>query len=64
MIGKTNQFTTLKDINFLIAANASQDLIDLHPEDNELVLDAIRKDVRFLQKHNLMDYSLLLSVET
>ena len=62
--GDTNPKTTLKDINFLMASKASESFVQLQKYDKEKVLEAIRKDVRFLRNQRLMDYSLLLGIET
>ena len=62
--GMTEPSTTLKDINFLLAS-ATPGFINLGGEDKrKATLLAIKKDVDFLSNLGLMDYSLLLAVET
>ena len=60
---KISSSTTLKDINFLIAIKKNPKLIKLSEVDRNRLVTAMRKDVEFLRRHGLMDYSLLLAIE-
>ena len=62
--GAPKNSTTLKDTNFLMARKAVPDLTTLLREDKSKVVKAINSDVQFLQSHGLMDYSLLLGIES
>ena len=62
--GKTTPSTTLKDVNFLMAAEATPGFIDLGEKKRKHLLSVVKKDSEFLSSHGLMDYSLLLAVET
>ena len=62
--GAPKNSTTLKDSNFLMARKAIPDLTTLLGRDKSRVVKAIRSDVQFLQEHGLMDYSLLLGIES
>ena len=61
--GKTIKTTTLKDINFLMAAKVNKNFTDFGPYCNRLV-KALRKDVEYLRSQGLMDYSMLLGIES
>ena len=70
--GPTKPSTTLKDLNFIRAKQASQTKCLLYDDGEFLQLprrlkyklrSAIRKDVSFLSAQGLMDYSLFLAVE-
>ena len=39
-------------------------LLDLTDENNEQLSTIIENDSKFLRDHNIMDYSLLLSIES
>ena len=54
----------MKDLN-LIEINKAYDkqLIDLSEKKQKELLRVILKDSQFLAKHNLIDYSLLLTLE-
>ena len=54
--------TTLKDMNFLIAAQ-TPGFINLGETRRKHLLDVVKKDVDFLSSRGFMDYSLLLAVE-
>ena len=54
--------TTLKDMNFLIAAQ-TPGFINLGEARRKHLLDVVKKDVDFLSSRGFMDYSLLLAVE-
>ena len=41
-----------------------KNIVDLREKDLTEVLRVVEKDSRFLARHNIMDYSLLLVVET
>ena len=60
--GITTKSTTLKDINFLMAANVNKHFTDLG-DNKRRILTALRKDIEFLRVSKLMDYSLLLGIE-
>ena len=62
--GKITQKTTLKDVNFLLAKKVNPLLVNLRTEDRDTLMNALHADVRFLQGQKLMDYSLLLGIET
>ena len=62
--GKVKKTTTLKDKNFLKAKKVNPKLTNFKPDDRELLRTVIKKDLEFLKKNNLMDYSLLLAVES
>ena len=61
--GKTTNTTTLKDINFRMASKVNKDLTKFEENDRKKLLEAMRKDVEFLRRNGLMDYSLLLAIE-
>ena len=61
--GKTKNSTTLKDINFLMAAQANKNFTKTYEVDRKKLIQAMEKDVEFLRSHGLMDYSLLLGIE-
>ena len=63
-MGLTTNSTTLKDINFLMTKKANKDFPCFTTNTKQKLIDAMLKDVQFLCAHNLMDYSLLLGVET
>ena len=62
--GKTKPSTTLKDINFIMAAKSNPNLTSFTPRDQKKLRATVSKDVAFLQSEGLMDYSLLLAIET
>ena len=47
-----------------MAAEASPGFIDLGERKRKHLLSVVKKDSEFLASHGLMDYSLLLAVET
>ena len=61
--GKLKNTTTRKDVCFLKTKKAHPKLMKIDPDDKERILTIINKDVEFLRRNGLMDYSLLLSVE-
>ena len=61
--GKTTSSTTLKDQNFLLAAQAVPEFIKLSEPTRKKLLNAVKSDVDFLAGLGLMDYSLLLGIE-
>ena len=61
--GKTTSKTTLKDINFLMASRENQGFTLTTVEDKIQFHATLQRDVDFLRKHGLMDYSLLLGIE-
>ena len=62
VMGKTKKTTTLKDVNFLMAAKYNKNLTNFGQHRARL-LKAVRKDVEYLRSQGLMDYSLLLGIE-
>ena len=62
--GKTKPSTTLKDVNYLLAAESSPNFINLQDEKKKHLATVVRKDVNFLSGLGLMDYSMLLAIET
>jgi hypothetical protein len=61
--GKTKKSTTLKDVNFLMAARENQGLTKMNRSITMRLRKALYSDVEFLKSHNLMDYSLLIGIE-
>ena len=55
---------TLKDHDILYLLERNQDLINIEEEDRTLLIQAISDDASFLSSFNIMDYSLLLGIET
>lgn len=54
----------MKDLNFLkLQKDSNQDLIRIDDYDQTALRDQIVKDSLFLCHHNLIDYSLLLTIE-
>lgn len=62
--GHTKPSTTLKDINFIMAAEANENFTAQTTINRSLLKASVRKDVEFLRNQGLMDYSLLLAIET
>lgn len=62
--GSTTPSTTLKDINFLMAARENPGFTAQTSINERVLRTAICKDVEFLRSQGLMDYSLLLGIET
>ena len=60
--GKMTSKTVRKDIDFLNAKKQFPKKLSL-AEINQELIKTIKRDVRFLKKHNLIDYSLLVAVE-
>ena len=56
--------STFKDINLLIATKANPELISLGRNKRDKIVDTIRADMTFLRRNNIIDYSLLLGIET
>ena len=61
--GKITSRTTMKDVNFLLAAEANPDFICLKESDRVKLLRVVKSDADFLASQGLMDYSLLLGIE-
>ena len=61
--GRLQSTSTLKDQNFLANQHHVQE-INLSEQDNETVNSAIRKDTNFLCNLQIMDYSILLGIES
>ena len=62
--GITKPSTTLKDVNFLMVSQKNKHFSAFRDRDQRLLRMALRKDVEFLRSQGLMDYSLLLGIET
>lgn len=62
--GKITNSTTLKDVNFLLAAQNQPKFINLSNSVKKRILKLVKKDVDFLASLGFMDYSLLLGIET
>jgi hypothetical protein len=62
--GYTTPSTTLKDLNFMVANEKIQDLTFMGQSKKTMLSLAMKKDVEFLRSHGLMDYSMLLAIET
>lgn len=60
--GKKMQKVTLKDVN-LLNLQKSAIFLRFSKTDRRNILAAMRRDVNFLEKMKLMDYSLLLGIE-
>jgi hypothetical protein len=63
---KPNEMLTtscLKDVNLL---NLCKDefILGFQYKDRKTVMEQIYKDIKFLSRHNIMDYSLLVIIET
>lgn len=52
----------MKDVNFLEINNMYWDkkLLRISNDQRHVLIETIKKDSKFLQKHNIMDYSLLI----
>ena len=61
--GQTMKTTTLKDVNFLMAAKVNENFTDFGPHRKRLI-KALQKDVKYLKSQGLMDYSMLLGIES
>jgi 1-phosphatidylinositol-4-phosphate 5-kinase len=62
--GKISSSTTMKDVNFLLATESNPGFINLGNNTRKKLLHVIKADVDFLASQGLMDYSLLLGIET
>ena len=54
----------MKDVNFLMALDASPKFINLGEVTRRKLLCQVKRDVDFLASLGLMDYSILLGIET
>ena len=61
--GVTKVTTTLKDVNFLMAAAKNKNFTQQARNERMLLRNTLIKDVAFLRSEGLMDYSLLLGIE-
>jgi len=52
---------TIKDLN-LLAMNKNRLWLNFRQKDQERIIRLMREDVKLLEKFNLMDYSLLLTI--
>lgn len=62
--GKVTNSTTMKDANFLLAVQSNPDFISLGEAERARLLRIVKSDAEFLASEGLMDYSLLLGIET
>ena len=62
--GVTKPSTTLKDVNFLMVNEKTSHFSEFRNRDQRLIRSALGKDIEFLRSQGLMDYSLLLGIET
>ena len=63
--GKITPSTTLKDLNLLMALEASKNFIKLESEEiRRKIITIVKSDVDFLASLGFMDYSLLVGIET
>lgn len=60
---KIQPSSTLKDVNLLNLTKENH-LLMFRKEDKSAIMSKVQKDIHFLQEHNLMDYSLLVIIET
>ena len=61
--GEIKPSTTLKDMNFLQASEGNPGFVNLGCYLRKHLLSVVKKDVDFLSRHGIMDYSLLLAIE-
>lgn len=61
--GIVKNSTVLKDMNFRKVAKALNGLTMMKADQGRKINQILSKDVNFLKKHNLMDFSLLLGIE-
>ena len=61
--GRTNNSSTLKDQNFVSNQHDVQE-INMSPQEIEKINTAIRRDTNFLASIQIMDYSILLGIES
>ena len=61
---KLNHKAVLRDLNFMEINKDVKDFIDISDFEKTILNKIIREDSIFLEKHNLMDYSLLLAIES
>ena len=61
--GKTENTTTLKDLNFLLLKQEIKNLTKLNESTTKRLIQVMRNDVAFLMSFNLMDYSMLIAIE-
>ena len=64
MIKKLTSSRLLKDLDLLnLVKNHNPDLLKLKIKDSRRIMQTIKKDIHFLSSKNIMDYSLLISIE-
>ena len=61
--GKTENSTTLKDLNFLLIKSKIKELTKLTESTSRRLAQVMRSDIDFLKSFNLMDYSMLIAIE-
>jgi Phosphatidylinositol-4-phosphate 5-Kinase len=62
--GPTKTSSTLKDLNLLMIKKKKKGLTTLSEATSRRLVQAMRKDVFYLRSQNLMDYSLLVAIES
>lgn len=62
--GKTKTSTTLKDVNFLMVKKKKKNLTSLSQSTSRRLIQAMKKDCLYLRSLNLMDYSMLIAIES
>ena len=63
MTGKIKASTTLKDVNFMRERQGDNKFVEFSKVDRARLLRALQRDVEFLRRNGIMDYSLLLGIE-
>lgn len=61
-VDTTDLKTLMKDVNFL-RLNEKKNITKIRRQKSIEIMNTIRADCQFLERHNLLDYSLLLKVE-
>ena len=62
--GKPDSSATLKDVNFILTKKRYPNLTTLDSKSNAKLIENMRNDVIFLKSFSLMDYSMLIAIET
>ena len=63
-LNNLNHKAVMRDLNFLEIKKDLPSIVDIPEEEAISLNNIINLDSQFLEKHNLMDYSLLLAVES
>ena len=61
---KLNHKAVLRDLNFVEIDKDLKGIIDIRSDKLIELNEILKQDSLFLEKHNLMDYSLLLAIES